>query len=65
MVDLPPQVEITGVEHWTKKGDDVDLFLWEKFSGATGRCKGNSPVRAWIFHGVAANLRFAGRRAAL
>ena len=22
---------VVGEEHWTKKGDDVDLFLWEKY----------------------------------
>jgi pimeloyl-ACP methyl ester carboxylesterase len=25
---------VTGVEHWTTKGSDVKLFLWEKFVGS-------------------------------
>ncbi|MEP7208804.1 MAG: alpha/beta fold hydrolase [Casimicrobiaceae bacterium] len=28
-----PQAGVTGVEHWTRKGD-VRLFLWEKFVGS-------------------------------
>ena len=28
-----PDAPITGVEHWTRKGD-VPLFLWEKFTGS-------------------------------
>ena len=24
---------IRGEEHWTNKGDDVRLFLWEKYAG--------------------------------
>ena len=37
MIDLPDNVEITGEEHWTNKGD-VRLFLWEKYAGApTGK----------------------------
>jgi len=40
MTDLPPQVEITGVEHWTKKGEEVDLFLWEKYAGQPSNEKG-------------------------
>ena len=28
---------ITANEHWTKKGEDVDLFLFEKTSAETSR----------------------------
>jgi pimeloyl-ACP methyl ester carboxylesterase len=28
-----PQVNIAGHEHWTHKGSDVKLFLWEKHAG--------------------------------
>jgi pimeloyl-ACP methyl ester carboxylesterase len=31
--------QITGQEHWTKKGD-VNLFLWEKFAASPGGKKG-------------------------
>jgi len=32
MTELPDEVEITGEEHWTNKGE-VKLFLWEKYTG--------------------------------
>ncbi len=28
--------DVVGKEHWTKKGDDVDLFLWEKYVPDSG-----------------------------
>ncbi|MBI3710579.1 MAG: alpha/beta fold hydrolase [Proteobacteria bacterium] len=31
--------ELTGVEHWTKKGD-IRLFLWEKYAGAPNASAG-------------------------
>jgi pimeloyl-ACP methyl ester carboxylesterase len=34
-----PDSQITGQEHWTKKGD-INLFLWEKFAGSSGGKKG-------------------------
>ena len=40
MRERPTNVEITGEEHWTKKGDDVDLFLWEKYAGKPDGQKG-------------------------
>lgn len=33
MTELPQDVEVTGEEHWTNKGD-VKLFLWEKYAGS-------------------------------
>ncbi|MEQ8354262.1 MAG: alpha/beta hydrolase [Kiloniellaceae bacterium] len=36
MAALAAEKDVTGKEHWTKKGDDVDLFLWEKYAGAPG-----------------------------
>jgi pimeloyl-ACP methyl ester carboxylesterase len=27
---------VTGEEHWTNKGDDCRLFLWEKYAGSPG-----------------------------
>ena len=32
MAELPNDIEITGEEHWTDKGEDVRLFLWEKYA---------------------------------
>jgi len=32
--------DVVGKEHWTKKGDDVDLFLWEKHVGSPEGKKG-------------------------
>src|SRR4051795_774928 len=29
----PPTTPVQGEEHWTNKGDDVRLFLWEKYAG--------------------------------
>jgi pimeloyl-ACP methyl ester carboxylesterase len=29
----PPTTPVKGEEHWTNKGDDVRLFLWEKYAG--------------------------------
>jgi pimeloyl-ACP methyl ester carboxylesterase len=39
------QLPVTGVEHWTKKGD-VRLFLWEKFVGTPA----GKPAILWV-HG--------------
>lgn len=33
-------VKISGVEHWTTKGEDVRLFLWEKYAGTPEAPKG-------------------------
>jgi pimeloyl-ACP methyl ester carboxylesterase len=30
------EADVVGKEHWTKKGDDVDLFLWEKYVPDSG-----------------------------
>jgi len=35
-VEFPKDVTITGEEHWTNKGDDVRLFLWEKYAASPG-----------------------------
>jgi pimeloyl-ACP methyl ester carboxylesterase len=32
-VSVSPPATIRGEEHWTNKGDDVRLFLWEKYAG--------------------------------
>jgi pimeloyl-ACP methyl ester carboxylesterase len=32
-VSVSPPATIRGEEHWTNKGDDVRLFLWEKYTG--------------------------------
>src|SRR3954467_3940752 len=32
-VSVTPTAAIRGEEHWTDKGDDVRLFLWEKYAG--------------------------------
>ena len=53
---------VTGVEHWTRKGD-VRLFLWEKFVGVARRQAGGA-VRARLVDGVAADVRPDGARTA-
>ncbi len=37
---------VTGVEHWTTKGEDVKLFMWEKFVGSPE----GKPAILWV-HG--------------
>ena len=37
---LAAEKDVVGEEHWTKKGDEVDLFLWEKYVGKPGGKKG-------------------------
>jgi len=32
-IAVSPSVAVKGEEHWTNKGDDVRLFLWEKYAG--------------------------------
>jgi pimeloyl-ACP methyl ester carboxylesterase len=32
-IAVSPNVSVKGEEHWTNKGDDVRLFLWEKYAG--------------------------------
>jgi len=32
-IAVSPNVAVKGEEHWTNKGDDVRLFLWEKYAG--------------------------------
>jgi pimeloyl-ACP methyl ester carboxylesterase len=32
-IPVSPTAAVTGEEHWTNKGDDVRLFLWEKYAG--------------------------------
>jgi pimeloyl-ACP methyl ester carboxylesterase len=32
-IAVSPNVAVKGEEHWTSKGDDVRLFLWEKYAG--------------------------------
>ena len=32
-MNKPVSPAIRGEEHWTNKGDDVRLFLWEKYAG--------------------------------
>ncbi len=31
---LADESHVTGTEHWTNKGNDCRLYLWEKFDGA-------------------------------
>lgn len=33
--------DVVGEEHWTRKGEDVDLFLWEKYVGEPANKKGS------------------------
>src|SRR3546814_11812037 len=40
MTALPSEKDVVGEEHWTKKGDDVKLFLWEKYVGKPSGKKG-------------------------
>ena len=40
MEALAAETDVVGEEHWTKKGDDVDLFLWEKYVGKPEGKKG-------------------------
>ena len=55
----PAAAAIRGEEHWTHKGSDVRLFLWNKNAGdPSGAGRANS-VRARIVHGLAADLRSA------
>jgi pimeloyl-ACP methyl ester carboxylesterase len=35
-----PNVEIRGEEHWTNKGSDVRLFMWEKYAGDPNKTVG-------------------------
>ena len=37
---LAAEKDVVGEEHWTRKGDEVDLFLWEKYVGKPGGKKG-------------------------
>ncbi len=47
MLDIVSATPVKGEEHWTRKGDEVDLFLWEKRSVAEG-----APVGTILFvHG--------------
>src|SRR3954467_8156363 len=32
-IAVSPNVAVKGQEHWTNKGSDVRLFLWEKYAG--------------------------------
>jgi pimeloyl-ACP methyl ester carboxylesterase len=40
------QAIVTGVEHWTQKGSDVKLFMWEKYVGSPE----GKPAVLWV-HG--------------
>jgi pimeloyl-ACP methyl ester carboxylesterase len=40
MAALASEKDVVGEEHWTKKGDDVKLFLWEKYVGKPSGKKG-------------------------
>jgi pimeloyl-ACP methyl ester carboxylesterase len=37
---ITPSTAIRGEEHWTNKGDDVRLFLWEKVAGDPAKTTG-------------------------
>jgi len=34
------QIRLPGTEHWTNKGDDVKLFLWNKIAGDPAKTRG-------------------------
>jgi pimeloyl-ACP methyl ester carboxylesterase len=42
------EADVVGKEHWTKKGSDVDLFLWEKY---VGQPAGNTKGTVLFVHG--------------
>ena len=39
-MNKPVSAAIRGEEHWTTKGADVRLFLWEKYAGDPGKTVG-------------------------
>ena len=39
-MNKPVTAAIRGEEHWTNKGADVRLFLWEKYAGDPGKTAG-------------------------
>src|SRR3546814_1060267 len=43
--------DVVGEEHWTKKGDDVKLFLWEKYVGAPSKGPGDKKGTVLFVHG--------------
>ena len=57
---VSPAATIRGEEHWTNKGSDVRLFLWNKNAGDPSGPAGPNPVRARLLDGLAADLRPAG-----
>jgi pimeloyl-ACP methyl ester carboxylesterase len=42
------EADVVGQEHWTRKGSDVDLFLWEKY---VGQPAGNTKGTVLFVHG--------------
>ena len=50
-MNKPMTTPIRGEEHWTNKGDDVRLFMWDK-RRRSGRAGRHDPVRARLVHGV-------------
>ena len=51
------QVRLPGTEHWTNKGQDVKLFLWNKVAGDSGEDQRHDPVRTWLLDGLTADVR--------
>src|SRR5436305_11804928 len=64
---VSPNAAIRGEEHWTDKGSDVRLFLWEKYAGNPGGPAG----RILFVHGSSMasqptfDLQIAGRPSAM
>ena len=61
---VSPAAALKGEEHWTNKGSDVRLFLWNKYADPIGARRPH-PVRARLVDGLDPDLRPAGARPAL
>src|SRR3546814_18837382 len=51
MTALPSEKDVVSEEHWTKKGDDVKLFLWEKYIGSPPKGPGGKKGTVLCVHG--------------
>jgi pimeloyl-ACP methyl ester carboxylesterase len=63
-IPVTPNAAIRGEEHWTNKGDDVRLFMWEKYAGDPAKTIGT----ILFVHGSSMasqptfDLQYSGRR---
>ena len=57
-----PSSAIRGEEHWTDKGADVRLFMWEKYAGDPTSPIRHDPVRARLLDGIDSDIQPAGCR---